>query len=158
MEPDYPVRKTMRLPDYDYAQCNLYFLTICTAERQSLFWNRKRLENREIPLSEAGQVVKRCIEDIPHRYEAVSVEKYCIMPDHVHLLLFVREVPDGRPMAAPTVSWLINQFKGAVSKLLGQSVWQRSFYDHVLRNEQELSAIWQYIDNNPLKYEVTSCL
>lgn len=158
MRQDLPVRKPIRIPDYDYAQCNLYFLTICTANRQPLLWARTQIKNQKIPLSAAGQTVKSCVEEIPQRYEAVSVETYCIMPDHVHLLLAITADSGGRPMAAPTVSRLINQFKGAVSKMLGHPIWQKSFYDHIIRNDADYAACWQYIENNPLKYEVTSCL
>ena len=76
------------------------------------------------------------------------------MPDHVHLLLFYDTAVDGRPMVAPTVSRVVQQFKGAVSKMIGMPIWQRSFYDHVIRNEADFLACWQYIDHNPLKYEV----
>ena len=128
----------------------MYFLTICVLGREPL--------DHEIPLSDAGKVIKNCIEEIALRYEAVAVEKYCIMPDHVHLLLSIGSDDDGRPMVAPTVSRVVQQFKGTVTKRIGRTIWQKSFYDHIIRNDADHLACWQYIENNPLKYEVTPCL
>ena len=158
MEQKLPQRKPLRIPDYDYSQCNVYFLTICTANRDPIFWDKSFRLEVGLPLSAAGNVVKDCIEQIPLRYETVKIEKYCVMPDHIHLLLFFDAVASGRPMVAPTVSRVVQQFKGTVSKILGQSVWQKSYYDHVIRNVDDYLACWQYIENNPLKYEVTTCL
>lgn len=155
MDRTLPTRKPLRIPSYDYAQGNGYFLTLCTEARKPLFWSDLKLTDPQfLPLSAAGRAVQTCIEQIPVRYECVKVEKYCIMPDHVHLLLFYDTAVDGRPMVAPTVSRVVQQFKGAVSKMIGMPIWQRSFYDHVIRNEADFLACWQYIDHNPLKYEV----
>ena len=158
MESLYPNRKALRIPDYDYSQCNVYFLTACVSGRESIFWLRRKLCDYEIPLSDIGIVVKNCIEEIQLRYEAVAVEKYCIMPDHVHLMLSIGSDGDGRPMVAPTVSRVVRQFKGAVTKRIGRPIWQKSFYDHIIRNDADYLTCWQYIENNPLKYEVTPCL
>lgn len=75
------------------------------------------------------------------------------MPNHIHLLLSIRGNENGRPMGAPTISTVINQFKGFVSKQAGFSVWQKLFYDHIVRGEQDYEEIWEYIDANPLKWE-----
>ena len=75
-----------------------------------------------------------------------------VMPNHVHLLLQIRTDIDGRPMAAPTVSSVINQMKGSISKQIGFSVWQKGFYDHVVRGEQDYREIWNYIDGNPARW------
>lgn len=79
------------------------------------------------------------------------MDKYCIMPDHIHLLLRI-EAENGRMISAPTVSAVVGSMKRWVSKTLGRSVWQKSFYDHVVRNRQDYEEIWRYIDENPLKY------
>ena len=154
---EFPVRKKVRLPNYDYTQCSVYFLTICAAGRQPIFWS-ECVYNGEIPLSYIGKSALQGILQIPERYEAVQIVKHCIMPDHIHLLLSIDADSSGRPMVAPTVSRVVQQFKGVVSKAVGRSIWQRSFYDHVIRNRADFEACWQYIENNPLKYEVKSCL
>lgn len=154
MEQRLPVRKSLRIPQYDYSQANVYFLTACTKGRQPLFWQSKTMHRSGIPLSDVGIILKARIEEISQRYEMVIVEKYCIMPDHIHLLLSIHNMPGGRPMVAPTISQIMQQLKGAVSKQLGHSIWQKSFYDHVVRQETDFLSCWQYIENTPLKYEV----
>jgi REP element-mobilizing transposase RayT len=154
-----PERKPNRLPTFDYAQNGAYFLTICTKNRACLFWDqppsgtvgeRIALPQEGYRLSGAGELVRRRIEEIPEHYPAVSVDRYVIMPNHVHLLLQIEKEDDGgRAMRAPTVSTLVCQWKGSVSKDLGEKIWQRSFHDHVVRNARDYAEIWRYIDNNP---------
>ena len=74
------------------------------------------------------------------------------MPNHVHLLPQINTDSAGRPRAAPTISMVINQTNGVVSKKAGFSVWQKGFYDHVIRSEQDYSGIWSYIEGNPGKW------
>ena len=158
MDISYPNRKPLRIPNYDYSQNNVYFLTLCTANRMPVFWRKPFDISSGIPLSPIGTIVQTCIEQIPLQYDSITIEKYCIMPDHIHLLLFVGSSANGRPMVAPTVSRVVQQFKGFVTKQVGQPIWQKSFYDHIIRNDADYMACWQYIENNPLKYEVKSCL
>ena len=107
----------------------------------------------DIPLNENGKIVQQCIEEIPLHYPVVSVDEYVIMPNHIHLLLQINTDGDGRPTAAPTISTIINQTKGIISKRIGFPVWQKGFYDHVVRGEKEYLEIWNYIDGNPHKRE-----
>lgn len=73
------------------------------------------------------------------------------MPDHVHLLLQIHSDENGRPMVAPTVATIVQQMKGYISKQIGNSIWQKGFYDHVIRTDAEYREVWEYIDNNPRK-------
>ena len=75
------------------------------------------------------------------------------MPNHVHLLLQINTDPDGRAMLAPTVSRVVQQLKGVVTKQIGHSIWQKLFHDHVIRNEKDYLKIWEYIDNNPARWQ-----
>ncbi len=84
-------------------------------------------------------------------YECVFVDNYVIMPNHIHLLIRI-ENDSRRTQFAPTVSRIIKQFKGSVTKQLGMSVWQKGFYDHVVRDEYDYQVRWQYIDENPPKW------
>ena len=148
-------RKQNRLPDYDYSTANAYFITICTDKRRNLFWKEvgaiiDRPEN--VPLTNLGAIVWQGIADIPKHYPIISVDHFVIMPNHIHLLLQIHTDADGRLMAAPTVSTVINQIKGVVSKKAGFSVWQKGFYDHVIRGEQDYRDIWNYIEGNPGKW------
>ena len=174
---DLPERKRIRLGEYDYSAAGAYFVTICTKNRENILWettaelqpNNDMIIDHIQPnavgavigrphynhrLNELGLIVEKYIKQIPQHYKHVNVDNYVVMPNHVHLLLSINEIgDDGRPMTAPTLSWIINQFKGACSKQIGYSIWQKSFYDHVIRTEHDYAQIWQYVDENPLKWE-----
>ena len=156
-----PQRKRLRLESYDYSQPGSYFITICTRER-----NQEVLRSIEpavgaiinrpprISLTPLGRIVDETIRAIPDHYPGISVDQYIIMPDHVHLILALRHIgPDGRQIAAPTpLSNVIQQMKRITSKQAGISLWQKGFYDHVIRNDEDLANVRQYIRNNPLKW------
>ncbi|MBQ1473690.1 MAG: transposase, partial [Ruminococcus sp.] len=79
---------------------------------------------------------------------SVHVDNFVIMPNHVHLLLFLY-CDDGRAMLVPTVARVVQQLKGVITKHIGYSIWQTRFYDHVIRTERDYRDIYTYIDNNP---------
>lgn len=162
-----PKRKPNRLIKYDYSQNGAYFITICIKDKQNLLWNIKTYPLTTalnvganiarpysiIPtLSKHGIIIDTAIKEIPTRYPSVQVSKYCIMPNHIHIILTVSQQV-GRTMHAPTMSTVINQLKGYVTKQVGLSLWQKSFHDHILRNEQDYQKIWRYIETNPQKWE-----
>ena len=156
-----PKRKGNRLTDYDYSRNGAYFITICTQGLQQILWESDTFTEddnvgasiarpqRAPTLSKTGKVVEQYIWEIPARYPHISVEKYAVMPNHIHLLLLIQREQDGRPMVAPTVSTVMQQFKGIVSKQLSRSIWQKSFHDHIVRTKHGYAQIWQYIDTNP---------
>ena len=150
-----PKRKPNRLTEYDYSAPNAYFITICTNNRKNLFWKDvgaiiDRPEN--VPLTNLGMIVRQSIHDIPNHYPAITVDHAVIMPNHIHLLLQINTDPDGRSVIAPTISTAVRLMKGAVSKQTGFSVWQKGFYDHVVRNHRDYLDIWNYIEGNPGKW------
>ena len=150
-----PKRKRNRLTEYDYSTPNAYFITVCTNHRKNLFWTDAgaiidRPDN--VPLTNLGIIVQQSIYDISRHYPAITVDHAVVMPNHVHLLLQINTDADGRPMAAPTISTVVNQTKGIISKKAGFSVWQKGFYDHVIRSEQDYLDIWNYIEGNPSKW------
>ena len=150
-----PKRKRNRLIEYDYSTPNAYFITICTHNRKNLFWEDtcEMIDcPGNVPLTNLGRIVWQCIHGIPSHYPEISVDHAVIMPNHIHLLLQINTDSDGRPMAAPTISTVINQVKGVVSKTAGFSVWQKGFYDHVIRGERDYIDIWNYIEGNPGKW------
>jgi REP element-mobilizing transposase RayT len=162
-----PARKPNRLKNYDYSQSGYYFITICIKDRRELLWRPSAGTHIARPsLSDTGEIVKDAIENIPHAYKSVSIDKYVIMPNHVHLILIVEDACGramraptistdacGRAMRAPTISTVINQMKGYVSKRTGYSIWQKLFHDHVIRNEADYMRLWQYIDENPTNWQ-----
>ena len=151
-----PTRKQNRLTQYDYRTPNAYFITICTNNRRNLFWKDvgaiiDRPEN--VPLTSLGMVAQQSIRDISSHYPAITVDHAVIMPNHIHLLLQIHADANGRSMIAPTISTVVRLMKGTVSKQAGFAVWQKGFYDHVIRNDNDYRDIWNYIEGNPAKWE-----
>lgn len=150
-----PLQKSNRLKEYDYSTPNAYFITICSIERRCIFWNNVGAtigRPKGSIFSPCGLVIEQAINRIPAHYPAISVDNYVIMPNHVHLLLQIHSDSSGRPMVAPTISNVIQQLKGQVSKQVGAPVWQKGFYDHVVRSSSDYREIWEYIDNNPIRW------
>ncbi len=154
---DKPARKPNRLKNYDYSSNGMYFITICTKDKEHIFGKIVGAtigRPPEMSLTRCGQITKYAIENINTHYPAVFVEKYVIMPNHIHLLLLIDTYNEnGRPMVAPTISTVIQQMKGYVSKQICFSPWQKLFHDHIIRNEKDYEKIWEYIDTNPAKWE-----
>lgn len=149
-----PQRKSIRLKDYDYSQAGFYFVTICTKDKKCLFWKVGATFGRQFnnpQLTQYGKIVDLEVNKINNIYENVELNKYVIMPNHIHLIIILHNV-NGRSKTAPTISRIIQQFKGSISKQLGFSVWQKSFYDHIIRDEQEYIKICEYIQENPIKW------
>lgn len=153
---DLPKRKNIRLHNYNYSSNGAYFITICTKNKENLLWKNvgancvRPLE--QLPLSKIGIVIENEIYKLNTVYENIKVDKYQIMPNHIHLIIFIYEDSNGRTQFAPTISRIIKQFKGSITKQIGFSIWQKSFYDRIIRNEKEYQSVWNYINNNPLKY------
>ena len=95
-----------------------------------------------------GRLVEEAILAIPAHYPTVEVVRYSVMPNHVHLLL--RLSTEGNN---PTVSWVINQLKGIVTKRSGKQIWQKGFYDQVIRSESDFRSVGEYIEYNPAKWK-----
>ena len=97
-------------------------------------------------------VAQQSIRDISSHYPAITVDHAVIMPNHIHLLLQIHADANGRSMIAPTISTVVRLMKGTVSKQAGFAVWQKGFYDHVIRNDNDYRDIWNYIEGNPSKW------
>lgn len=149
----FPNRKPNRLPDYDYAQNGAYFITICAKDQASLFWKFRvgaDLIRPDIILSAIGLNVQEAVLRIPIVYPDVLLDRFCIMPDHLHLIILIQSSDvGGRIRSAPTISTIVGQTKRLASKMAGKPIWQKGFYDHVIRDEQDYLTKAQYIDNNP---------
>mgnify|MGYP003309204122 CR=1 FL=1 len=148
-----PVRKPNRMRGYDYSRPGLYFLTVCTRDKRCLFWEnpgRDLQTPEELVLTEAGQVLKAAIEGMADHYATIQLDNYVIMPNHFHLLLCLEAA--GPEQAKASISQAIGQLKRTVSMALGQALWQKSFHDHVVRNEKDYQRIWEYIHTNPMRW------
>lgn len=151
-------RKRNRLEDRDYSLDGYYFITICVKDRWPILCRGEHRSPVEspMPLSEVGEFVQQGIEQIPTRYPTVRVDKYVIMPNHIHMILVLCG-KDGRTMCAPTpnpsISSIIKMLKEYVTKSLGYSIWQKSFHDHIIRGESDYLRIREYIETNPAKWQ-----
>ena len=148
-------RKSIRLKSFDYSSCGAYFITICTADRRNHFWNNVGAtigRPQDIQLTPYGKIVDDAINQIPKIYDSVFVDSYVIMPNHIHLILVIHADEHGRPMVAPTISRIVAQMKGCVSKRIGKSIWQKLFFDHIIRNKQDYEEHRKYIYENPLRW------
>ena len=162
---EHPQRKPNRLKGFDYATPRAYFVTICVKNRQCLLGSIVGAAISRPPivnLTHAGRVVDAAIQEIPIHYRHIHVDKYVVMPNHVHILLMVSPSADGRLIAAPTssaadmppsISLVVGQMKRSVSKALGFPLWQKSFHDHIIRTEADYRTIREYIDANPYRWE-----
>lgn len=144
-------RKIIRLPDFDYSQNGAYIVTICAKNREKFLWeNTVGTAIGRLPLSAYGSITEDSINHVALIYNDVRIDKYVIMPNHIHMIIVIENPDGGRlPMAVPTISRVINQMKGYASKRAGRSLWQPRFYEHVIHNEKDYLDIWQYIDDNP---------
>ena len=153
-----PQRKPNRLFDYDYSTSGAYFVTLCTQDRKKILSSIVG-DGFAVP-KPCGIIAEEIIAQIPVKYPSVAVDKYIIMPDHIHLLLrFDRDLGTENP--SPTLGNVIGWLKYHVTKqvdaqidLNGAKLFQRSYYDHVIRNQQDYDEIWQYIENNPRKWKL----
>ncbi|MBQ7087055.1 MAG: hypothetical protein IJM96_06240 [Clostridia bacterium] len=150
-----PERKPNRLNKYDYSSDGVYFITICVRDMKCILSevNVGATIGRpnEIHLTQIGKIVDEAINEIPKHYYTVFVDKYVIMPNNIHILLRIDR--GGRPMVAPTISRVIQQMKGYITKKVGYPIWQKLFHDHIIRGEKDYLKIAEYIENNPYKWK-----
>ena len=152
-------RKPNRLETYDYRTAGGYFVTICTREKAHLFWENvgaiiDRPEN--VPLNHLGQIVDQVIRNIPCRYPAVTVDKYVIMPNHIHVIMII----SGRAAGAsprPTIADIVCAYKSLTTRECKKNgfegiLFQTSFYEHIIRGREDYEEIVKYIYENPLRW------
>ena len=154
---DLPNRKNNRLENFDYGKNGMYFITICTQNRRKILCEivgGGALDAPKIKLSEIGEIAEKYIlstNNIPE----ITVDKYVIMPDHIHLLLWVRDINGTSKAPSPTnnlISHSISTLKRFINKDVGYNIFQRSYYDHIIRNQHDYDETWKYIDNNPINW------
>ena len=145
-----PVRKHPRMKEYNYANAGCYFLTFCVKGHKCCLGDViapiHESELPEVILSETGQITKEAIERIPNVYQDVVLDSYAVMPNHVHLLMTLGSA------AETSIPMIVRAVKTAVSRSVGMSIWQDSYYDHVVRNQREYEKIWNYISSNAAKW------
>ena len=142
---EFSKRKSPRIPGYDYSKSNYYFVTICSHEKACIFG---------VPgnLNENGKIAEECLLKIRDIYPWVRIDKYVVMPNHVHAIMIIEKADEQVP-----ITRVVGQYKMSVTKMIRRSnpdkvVWQRSFHDHIIRNQVDYERIWLYIHGNPQKW------
>jgi putative transposase len=159
-------RKSIRLKEYDYSIPGGYFVTICTHERVCYLGE---IVGEKMQRSRAGDIVQRCWEEIPNHFENVELDAFIIMPNHIHGIIIITE-PVGAIHESPLrmtrqerrrmmLPKIIGRFKmttakeiNVLRKAAGCPVWQRNYYEHIIRDDRDLENIRDYIANNSLKW------
>lgn len=170
-DPNKHHRRSIRLKCYDYSQPGAYFVTIVTHQRQCIFG---RIVDGKMRLNEWGEIAKQCWNEIPQHYPNVTLDEYVIMPNHIHGIIILNEnntndlivgVQNFEPprneyqhIIPKSIGSIVRGFKIGVTKWFRQhtdiyTVWQRNYYEHIIRNETELQNIRQYILNNPMNWK-----
>lgn len=149
-------RKPTRLKGYRYDRPGSYFITICVQDRRPILSKiivGEGLAPPAVCLTATGRLAEEQLEQLPIRFPAVTIDKYVIMPNHIHLILTL-QAGTGGASPSPTVTQVVGTFKSMTTRLCeGESkLFQRSFYDHVIRNDMDYQEIWTYIDQNPAKW------
>lgn len=168
MSEDFPNRQTIRLRGFDYSTQELYFVTVCTHNRENLLG---KIKNGKMVLNDVGKLTNVCWQEIPIKFTPVKLDKYQIMPNHMHMIINIVGARSSRPndKKIPTLGQIIAFFKYSSTKLINNlpggktpplqnqfrnlKFWQRNYYDHIIRNETEYSKICYYIINNPKTWD-----
>ncbi len=165
-------RRSIRLPNYDYTQPGGYFVTIVTYHRDLLFGE---IMNEEMQLNDHGKILDECWRTILDHFHNVELGAYVVMPNHIHGIIVIKEsittinspltvgARHVSPLPQPSnprgfkrgsVGTIVGSFKSAVSKRIGREhnavgIWQRNYYEHVIRNHEDWDRIHRYIESNP---------
>ena len=148
-----PKRKSTRLYGYDYSSNGAYFVTVCTRGREKLLCDivgEGLCALPQVRLTETGEIVEESIAYINSAYDNVKIDKHVIMPNHIHLLITI----DGSGgHGDPPLQTVVGGLKSYTTHKYGGVLWQRSFYDHVIRNREDYEDVWRYIDTNPVRWQ-----
>ena len=151
---------SLRLEGYDYRQAGVYFITICTFQREYLFG---QVQAGVMEPSQLGKATFEAWADLPNHYPQVVLDEFCVMPNHMHGIIVLEneytvDVEAGRTdgVARHGLPEIVRAFKSfsarsinSIRKTQGVPVWQRGYYDHIVRNEEDYRRIAAYIQNNP---------
>ncbi len=160
-------KNSLRLRGYDYSSVGAYFVTIVAWQREMLFG---KIVGREVVLNEMGEIVRDEWERTPTVRPYVELGAYVVMPNHLHGILIFNEIdtvgatqrvsPTQTTLQSGSLGAVIGQFKSIATKRIntlhnspGVPVWQRNYHDRIIRNEREMSRIWDYIDANPARWD-----
>jgi REP element-mobilizing transposase RayT len=156
-------RRSIRLKGYDYAQAGLYYITICTQNRACLFGE---IQNGEMNLNDAGKMVENEWFKLPQRFQNIQLREYIVMPNHFHAILEILGAtlvvaPNNNTVAPTALGGMIGAFESITTveyirgvknnnwKPFNGKLWQRNYWEHIIRSEQSYNRISKYIFDNP---------
>ena len=162
-------RQSIRLKKYDYAQPGAYFVTVVSQKRMNIFGE---IVNGEMHLNQAGKIVEQTWLEIPKHFPNINVDIFIIMPNHIHGIIQIMEnahvgARHASPLQKPqngvkpqSIGAIIGSFKSAVTRQLHQTriinqenIWQRNYYEHIIRDEADTQQIADYIETNPINWQ-----
>ena len=155
---DLPDRKSLRLPKYDYRLPGAYFVTICTQDRRCILSDIRRGDpcgRPELRLTSYGAIAESTLSRLETEY-GVSIDASVVMPNHVHFICRIAE-DRATTRVAPTLGRIVGAYKSIVANdyrkagLTGK-LWQRGYYEHVIRGDADYRDIYLYIEGNPSKW------
>ncbi len=169
-----PKRKYPRLKEYDYSSNGYYYVTICAKDMKCIFGHIEKLsesvgwglapteriyKDTKLILSPYGMIAEQQLFELEKRYDYVKIDKYVIMPNHIHVIIILENTAVGAS-PHPTLIDMVCAYKSITTRLCnkmnnvsGRQIFQRSFYDEILRSEKGYLDVWQYIDENPRKWQ-----
>lgn len=153
-DPDFDRRQSIRLNGYDYSTSGAYFITICTYEREHLFGD---IANETMQFNIFGNIAQYHWQHLSQHHSNIIIDESIVMPNHLHGIIIL----ESSTGSTKSISEIIRGFKTfsvkAINKergLRGVPVWQRNYYDRIIRNELELDRVRQYIINNPHNWDI----
>ena len=153
-------RKSNRCLSWDYSENGKYFITICTQYRKCILSDvivgDGVLDVPEVRLTKYGKLCVKHIEAMNNAYSDIQTEKYIVMPNHIHMIITVDKHHGTSRTPSPTnelIPRYISTFKRLTNKKIGENIWERSYHDHVIRDNRDYEKIWQYIDANASKWK-----
>jgi putative transposase len=157
-------RRSVRLRGYDYRQAGAYFVTVCTRARECLFGS---VLNCEMQVNDIGRTAWLVWEELPKKFTDITLDAFTVMPNHIHGIIVVgaqfiapnhpTSAQKGAMNRAPTLGEIVRTYKAASTRLIRRTVnsgfaWQRNYYEHVIRDDQSLERIRDYIVNNAARW------
>ncbi|MCK5685112.1 transposase [bacterium] len=161
------IRTHNRLPNYDYSESNYYFITTCTENKTEWFGE---IINDELKLNKYGEICLEHLQKLPYHFDCLEMDIFVIMPNHIHAIFIINNLMREGHRPSPTydndpkkdnysLADIMRGFKTFSANQINKTIkfenkfkWQRSFYDHIIRNDKELDKIRQYIQSNPAKW------
>ena len=155
---EFPERKQLRLPEYDYSAPGAYFVTICTQDRRCILSAVRRGDpcgRPQVELSRYGKIAQESLTAV-ERLFGVHFDVHVVMPNHVHFICRI-DAERATARVAPTLGRIVGAYKsiaanGCRKAGFAGKLWQRGYYEHVVRSETDYREVWDYIDGNPGKW------